>query len=203
MKYYSSIAELPLRNFINVLVDDNIYALLIDGEADLITLQEAWSEILQEYQQSIGDSEHQMYTLLYKELKLLEIDYTIVTELVPVLQLVYRQKFADELNKILETSFEFDWDNQEKYQQELQRCLNRNKAIKIQLELKRKEFEEIEKKNKYEHKKPSREYFLSVLINLSNYAKYQITDQITTFEFCQRVKQLNQYLTSLEKLTPK
>lgn len=207
MKCYTSITELPLSKFIEVYVDNNLYALVIEGEADLEKLNEAWNVIVEQYNAALGDEEQKMYQLLLADLTNLTIDYTIINELVQVLVLRYHKPFADEINSILRTSFAFNWDKPEQYREELKRCERRSNSIKTQIKLKQAEFDSIEKrvtdKNENPNSKPSREYFISVLINLSNHSKYQISENINVYEFCTRIRNLNEYLSSIKELTPK
>lgn len=211
---YLSIHKLPLHKFIDCIVDNNIYALRIKGNPSEIELQQAWNNILQEYTETIGDNEYRLHLSLFRSISELQLTLDQIRSLAAeekrdpvtgditelgILRKLYSRYLCNELNKLLKTSFRLNWADQASYQEELNKCMRRSKAIKISLDLKLLQFEAIEKK--HEDKKGhtyTRPYFISVLINLSNHAKYQIPDTITVLEYCERMKQYNQYAETLK-----
>lgn len=195
-KYYSTISELPLRRFIQVVVDNNIYALIITGKPTDDELYQAWEDIRSEYTDAIKDYESKMIISLEKELLRIKITYQQIVELIDVLKKVYTVQFARELNKLLKSSFKFDVTKPEEYDKELQNATNRSKGIKIEMDLKQINFDAIvSKRAATKSEKPTREYFHGILITLSDFAKYLISeDSITVFEFCERIRRLNQHL---------
>lgn len=192
-QWYRHITELPLSRFIDVVVDDYYAALIITGNPAPEELLLAWAGIQSEYADAIGDHEHRMYVSLFKEVSILAINLQTIEYLVEILEQVYQPELCNMLNKMLLTTFKFDPADPEKYKATLKRCLMRSKGIKIDLELKQGQLKAMEKKNDAESPKPSREYFQSILITLSDHAQYAIQDSITVFEFCSRIKRYTQY----------
>jgi hypothetical protein len=115
---------------------------------------------------------------------------------------VYYVEFANRLNKLLTTNFKFDHTKPVLYFNELTRCINRSKGIKIDLDLKLKQFEviQIQRKEQGDGKKPTREYYQAILITLSDHAKYQIQDSITVYEFSERMRRFDAYCKQVEKM---
>lgn len=196
LNLYQRISDLPLRLFIICLVDNDLSVLIISGTPDDDKLKEAWANIYDEFVNSMGDSENKMYLQLLKEITRLDNKLKIVELIVKVLSTPYRDESANDLidllNKICNTKFKFNDPS------ELQRCINRSRSFKIQLDLKLSQFKEMQKKMEAggSHK-PTKEYFLSLLITLSDHVKYEVTDKITVFDFCERMKRFKKYCEQL------
>lgn len=196
-RLYHSINQLPLSKFIECDVDKNLSALIISGFPSQVELQIAWAEIQGEYADAMGDHEHSLYIRLQRDITFLEITIQQIEILVECLHQIYYEPFLVKLNGLLFTSFKLDPSNPEEYHKILKGCLNRSKGVKLDLDLKRIEFEAIQEKNK--NNKTSREYYQSILITISDYAQYQVHDNITVYEFCERVKRYNHYCKEQEK----
>jgi hypothetical protein len=195
--WYHHISELPLRNFIEVMVNSNLAALITFGSPSQNTLLFAWQDICNQFEDAMGNSEHKVFLILYKEVSLLSATYEQIQFLIKTLLLlndkgIYSPYFYAELNKHLKTSFAFSKENKEQNAELLKRCYNRSKGIKLQLDLKQTQLNALNGKH-VEGKKQTKEYYYSILITLSDHAKYPVTDAITTFEYCERVKRFNQY----------
>lgn len=194
---YRGIDEIPLRDFIEYLIDGNIIKLVKSGiPPDYLSLHERWLEILIDYNDSMGTSEIKLILTVSKEIAVLEYKLKMIHAAIAVMEHNYDQTLADFLNSICVTKYQFKEDKIK----ELKSCLNRSKSFKISLDLKRAQYAGIlEKQNASEGEKPTRKFFIGVLILLSNHAKYAITDSITVAEYCERVKQYNQYCEQLKK----
>ncbi|MBP9845834.1 MAG: hypothetical protein KBD43_07265 [Saprospiraceae bacterium] len=198
MSLYQSINELPLSNFITCLVDNNLLALCKNGSIPTQEqLNEVWVDILQEYTDNIGNNESKMSLSIYKQLIVLDSKLKIVHACIAVLEGDYEESIATMLNEICNTKYNFQGETKIK---ELKSCLNRSKSIKIAFDLKMMEFEGLREKQNNEEK-PSRKHFTSVLIFLSNHAKYNIPDSVTVLEYCERVKQYNYYCQQVKPAT--
>jgi len=184
------------------MVDDNIYALVITGHPSIEQLQLAWAQINQEYADVMGDNEHRMFVSVYRDVKVLETTLKLIHWLIDQLREVYYIEFASRLNALLNTRFKFDHTKPEQYFNELTRCINRSKGFKIDLDLKLAQFEVMQKSRKEqgEGKKPSREYYQAILITLSDHVKYPVSDSITVYEFCDRVRRFSDYCKQVEKM---
>jgi hypothetical protein len=202
LKWYQSISTLPLNRFIDVVVDGNIYALVIEGTPDVHHLHTAWADIQGEHADLIGDSESKLYLTLSKEIALLKITLTQIHGMIESLSNIFYQPHLDNLNLLLRTRYTLNPDKQEEYFKTLNSAVMRSKGIKIDLDLKLLQFKAIEEKNKSTGTKYTREYFHSVLIALSNHAKFHLTaDMITVYEFDTRLNDLVKYNKELEKLS--
>ncbi len=198
-KFYNSISTLPLRNYKEVLIRKNLAALTIEGFPPETELAEAWQDIQEQYAEAIGDGVQREYLRKLRNVTNLNVDFTMVQMAVQQLSIIIPYhlndprdpefKFAFEfyrtdLNRLVSANFQFD--NPATYGQELQRCLNRAKGIKIELDLQTLNFEAFRNKMEKE-KEPDDKYFDSILISLSDLAGYHLNDQITVFEFCERL----------------
>lgn len=199
IKLYTSITDLPLRNFIEVLVDGNYARLIRSGYPGEIEIKEAWTKIMAEYSDQEGTHENKLWLNLMKDVAILETTLVQINTLVEILQQVYYEPFCQRLNSLLYTSFTFNPDQPEEYQKLLKGCLNRSKSLKIDLDLKRLNITAIEEKAQNEGAPYTREYFQSILITVSDHAKYHITDSITVFEFCERIKRFNNYCEQVKQ----
>ena len=134
---------------------------------------------------------------LFKEISILKITIDQVNIAVGILEVTYDEFFAGEVNKLLRTDCKFNWKDQNSYQAECKKCLNRAKAFKISYDLKCLKFDAIQKKQK-PGAKIDRQYFVSILITLSDYAKYRVEDTIKMSEYCERIKRFNEYCDGLK-----
>lgn len=201
--YHQALDELPLNKFIECIVDGNLAALIISGIPAEDQLKTAWENISQQYIERIGTSEYKMYIALYKEINTLKISLNQINIIAQreaegiepgILRLYYVEKLAQELNSLLRTNCKFNYADAKSYHAELDKCIRRSKSIKIQLDLKLLTFDAIEKKNKGKKgQKMDREYFTSILVTLSDHAKYHIADNIKMGEYCERLKRFIQY----------
>jgi len=198
-RLFLHINELPLYLFIDCIVDKRYWALVINGTFTEEEVIAAWEVIVDQYNAALGDSEGKLYLFLYKLIALKEIDIQMIYQAVNILRIVYNKPFADRLNKLLGTSFKFNPDDGEEYLKLLTRCLNRTKGLQLDLDRRKMEFEAIKKRHEGERVEPTREYFQTVLINLSDFAKYPVDDKIKTFEFCERFRRLTKYLEKERK----
>lgn len=205
-KWYRHITELPLNRYIDCLVNRNLAALVIQGFPDQNDLATAWVTIQYEYIDARGDAEYKVYASQLKELNLYNIEYGRTQMAIQGLSDLYtwsvdndlteemrvqREKMASTLNKILTTDFSFDFDDPDKFIANIQRAYNRSKGLKIRIGLLKAHMEALERKFG-EKEQVDETYFRSLLITLSDAAGYQLRDDITVFEFCERLRRLTQ-----------
>lgn len=189
--FYQHIVDLPLNKFIEVSTTGNVSALVISGEPSEEELSSAWGRIMEQYGEAIGDHEATMRINLYKDIYRLQLKINQIALIVSLLRSYYVPKMVTELNRLLVSTLVFDVNKREEYDRRLQTALNKSKAFKIQLDMKVMQYESL-KKGKDEEGGVSKEYFQSILITLSDHAKYPILDTIiTVFEFCERIKRFN------------
>jgi hypothetical protein len=199
---YQSIAELPLYLFIDAIVDDKISSVVKKGIAPAADIQRSWEELLLQYNEALGDSESRLFFSLHKQILQKEIDIRNVECALIMLAAPEKlpesgiKKFQDFLNEILFSDVHLDPDDMDDYQDRLQVWRNMSASIKMARDLKRIQYDAIKEKKKTQGQKPDRTYFQTTLLNLSDYAQYPVTDQISTFEFCERFRRLCKFLDS-------
>jgi hypothetical protein len=193
---YRNINETPLSVFIAVSCDGNLKALIKPTHKEEVPeslLLNTWQELSAQYSEQMGDHEQKMFLTLFKEINKITATIHQVHLLVDVLRKYHVDEFTAELNKTLHTKFKFDYRFPEDYDRDLNRCLKRVKELDLRLEIKRKDFEvlsaKLEKQNN--NARPGREYFIRILMTLSDYAKRPITEDITVYEFVARIKALH------------
>lgn len=197
-KLYQSINELPLNLFITAVVDENLSVIVVFGYPSQEEIEQAWSEINLQYSDAMGDGEYRMYLKLYKEITILSANHQCVFLLIEMLQYTYDPRLLSELNKIISTAMVLDPERPKEYASTLRRCFNRSKALKIELDLKLIQFESIKQKFTENGKKPTRDYFQSILITLTDHAKVRVDDTISVFEFCERINRFNKHVETIK-----
>lgn len=195
-KWYTTIADLPLKIFITCIVTGDLSHLIIEGRPTPQQLAETWAVILQEHADAIGTAEHKLYTSLCRTLIELQHDYNAVETFVPLLQKFYVKEFAKEVNKALRMQFKFDWKNGQLYQKELEKAWKMLKGLKLRIDQKAEQIQAMRAANEGgEPSRPAtREHFLAALVSLSNHVKYRIDDSITVYEYCKRIHDYNEYI---------
>jgi hypothetical protein len=197
-KYYRTIYQLPLSRFIDAQVDKNLFALVISGTPSIVELTAAWESIKLEYADKMGDLEYRMYLNLFKDINRLKATIDEIRELVAILQETYVEKFIRKLNNLLVTNFVFDVSKPAEYDKLLDRCYNMTGGLQLRLELLMNNYKAIEAKHAG-NKEPGREYYLSLLITLSDNAGYGLSESITVFEFCERMARATEKVKTLKK----
>lgn len=194
---YRSITELPLSRWIDMTVDGYLKAIVKEGAPPVDILHQTENELRIQYADAIGDGEYKLYVTAVKEVAVLELTLAQIHHLVGALREVYVPQLANALNKLLLSSLVFDVANPAEYDNTLLRALRRSGGTKIRLELKKLHLAELEKKYTGTTKNATREYYMGVLISLSDSAGFQLSDNITVWEFCERIKRHNKKSESI------
>lgn len=208
MQIYESITELPLNRFIDCLVKDNLYALIIEGDAPPIdVLYRTWNDIIIQYNEALGDSETKMYGELRKEVALLKVTLTQIQGYIHVLRSAPYESNEDEakeLNKLTYSKFAFDPVDKEKYYADLLKCERKSAGMLLRLDLKSAALDAMEKKNPTTNQKPNKEWFLHALITLTDHSQVRVNESdITVFEFCERMRRYSIYVDKMQKAEKK
>lgn len=190
---YRSITELPLSRWVDYVADGYLHALAKTGTPPEAELRAAADELRIQVADVAGDHEYKLYCNTVKEITNLELTIVQVQELVNVLKDVYVEVFAAQLNRLLPNSnLVFDVSKPEQYDRTLQRALNRSKGLKLSVDLKKQKLEALQIKYGAQGTgKVNREYFMGVLLTLSDAARYPLSDSITVWEFYERMKRHN------------
>ncbi len=206
-KYYDSIVDLPLNKFIECLVDKNLYALVITGEPEKEQLQKAWDGILMDYNDQMQDGQEKLHFNTLKEYELIKIDLQKIGMCIQILTaeimfpevVVPEKRYANDLNLLTDSNFPFDHNDPEQFKKDLKRTENRSKYLLVKIGVKKANLDAINSKANTISAKPTKEYFISILNTLSStIAKFQLTDSISTYSFCDWVRKYNDYNKFLE-----
>jgi hypothetical protein len=199
LNLYRSITQLPLSRFIDVVVDGNLYALVISGKPTEQDLTEAWDEIRMQYAEAMKDGEYRLLTSIINEYHRISITYEQVLKFIEILKDRYVPQFAKRLNRYLSTSYKFDVRFPDDYDNDLKRARNNTAGIMLDLKMKQAAYDQaVKKQSAATGDKATREYFISILTTLGNHVGFRITSDISTYEFCDRISRLNKEMEALK-----
>lgn len=217
LKLYQNIHKLPLSRYRDCICDNNLYALVIEGTPTPEELTECWENIKAQVAEVSGNNSHSFIKSLYKEVIELQLRYNDIISTIEQLRLLQthfinrsydvpqylfdKQKdLAKKLNKEVNSSFAFNIFDEEKTYRELDGCVTRAGSLKIKLDLRTMAYEAERKKiTSDKGEKLTHEYFDKVLINISDYAKYEIHEDITVAVFYERVRRYTDYCKTLKQ----
>lgn len=164
---YRGCSSLPMEIFIQCLCEDNLGVLLIEGSANVNQLHEAWVVILAEYHELKGDTiEGSEQWILSRDVARLQNHLYLLEQCVEFLKIRWSDSIADSVNKLGYTFRPLDKEN---YASDLNRVVNKAKTKYIQLQQLIKELEKQVKK--IGDKKPTRDYFDTMLIHIEEMQK--------------------------------
>jgi hypothetical protein len=174
---YRSCNVLPMHLFLDCMIDQRYEAL---GQAPPEVLEETWITILSEYQQLRGDTIEGINQLRLLKLINRTKHHLYLFELcIGRLEKEYSEEVVKCLKKL---GYSFNPANKDPlhYRTELQSCVLRSKTHYIQLEGWLKDLDEAVK----QVKKPTREYYENVLLDLEEMQKVRYTfEEITVYKF--------------------
>lgn len=171
------------------MIEENLQPLIISGQPTIKELQNAWSNIIEEYKKNVADGEYILYLETYRELRELEFLISNIKFCVLFLRKNNTQYFINELNDCLRPfKFIADWNDQVEWKSKLDDCLTRIIGFETQLEMKQISFNSLQKKEDSEEGKADEGYYTSIMITLSDHAGYQLPDTILTLEYVKRLK---------------
>lgn len=189
---YRRITEMPLARWIDLTVDGYTKALVKEGEPPEHELRIAEQDLRIQYSDAAGDQQYRLYINLSKEITELEITLLQIEKLIDTLRTAYHPVLAKELNRVGRFSLVYDVTKPKQYDENLDRAFRRSRGLNVTLQLKRIKITEIEKKYSAKNGGPvTREYYMGMLIVLSDEAGYPLNDQITVWEFLERIRRYN------------
>lgn len=197
LKLYTTL-RLPLSVYRYCAITGDLSRLIVAGKATPEQLQDAWQQICRQYSDTMGDHEYRLYLSLYLNISDLSAEIQVIETLVAVMRKIYLPQYGKALNKMLNTNFVFEWQEQEAYHKLLNRCIVRTGSTKLLLEIKLRQFKAIEAKFA-SGGGVTDEYFDSLLITLTDFAKVRIDDTISTYEFCERFKRMMKHIEKNNK----
>lgn len=201
---YRHISECPLYLFIDALVDEKIHSIVVSGNPDEQQIGQAWAELLMQFHESMGDNESRMFFSLHKQILQKEIDLKQVSLALAMLAgdnenvPCFIPQLLTFLNELFYSNLELYPDDPEDYYHKLNIFRNKSASIRMNIDMKRIQYDSISDKRKGAGQKPDRPYFQTILLNLSGWRQYEINDRISVFEFCELVNRLNKYLETVK-----
>lgn len=197
---HRSCDTLPLTAFIQALCEGDKAGIIIAGSPTDQELEEAWFGVYAHYvdlslNMDIKYSLRLQNEISHLKARLMRIELCVRGA---KLALDFGQR-AEDLVEILRKDYNFpyafDWNNPEAFTKDLQRVVSRSQRWDISAQLKQIELEAYQANQNGE--KPSKVYFTSILIRLSDHAGYRLSaDQLTTAEFAIRKQD---YITYCEQ----
>ena len=197
VKLYRSIHDLPLHRFVECITTDSLHSLIIEGTPSEDELKTTWHKIADQYSASVGNYEYQIYLNCFKEAATLAVDLQNIEFLIEALRKAFYQPLLDALNKAMQTSVVLEGLEKEAYNKELDSLYRRSRGLKIRLHLKKAQYDALSKKFEGTGEKPSRDYFESMMITLSDHAGFQLSMNMSVFEYCERLKRFIQYVEKM------
>lgn len=220
LKLYHDIHSMPLSRYMDCDCDENLFALVITGNATIEQLNDAWANIKEQVAEIGGNDTHSLLRSLYKEVSELSLLYQEIISIVDSLRLtmaicieksydlpqdIFDQQKANhkKLNKYLNSNFKFNIWDVEGYVRDLSGIIIRSGSIKIKLDLRMMAYEQVKSKvqSAGTGEKRTRQYYDRLLINISDYSKYEITEEVTVSKFFERVKRYTEYCKTLQNKT--
>ena len=181
--------DLMMDKFIDVVCDNDLSALVLEGEATPEQLAAAWTNIWYEYCDLCGNEETALIPKLAYDLKLMQLKYEFASGWVKILSVIYDESIAASLREI-GYDYEFSPDT-------LASDLARVKAelifLGVRLKVKKAEFEIISERKPAELEHVERIYFAKIFHAFSAYYKYQWNPKTTTVEqYCMAMRDLSE-----------
>lgn len=182
---FQSITTFPLHKFIELAIDGNVYSVVKEGRPADMEIEKAANNLIQEYNDCIGDATHTAKSKLYRDIVYLSIRLKQIACCIEALNVCKYKPIEDRLNAYLNANLSFN-----NYSVDLPRCIRLMKHVQLKLSMKQSSYETITKAEGGEAL--TREFFYSWLTVLSDASKIYLTDQITTYDFCTRIKRLTE-----------
>lgn len=151
---YRSCSELPLYNFIKILVDNNFSYLVKKQGLIKANVDEAWADIFSEYI-SLSNSAQQNYLLtILKDITFLNNKIILVQSIVNQLLIQHNEELVKQLRSF-GFRYKYDPSNEEAYFNDLRLTITQSKSMLVKIDLRK---AELAKLNKSESKVTESEY---------------------------------------------
>jgi len=137
---YDSCHDLPLRNFIKVMVSGNNKHLLKTGYATPKTLQKAWDKITEQYMELAGDKAQAAVLSIVKEVSQLKNKLFIIQSIIDEMAKYPSGDLANMLRS-MGFNYKFDPANPELYLDDLKRVVSTSKTMLMRIKERKKSLE--------------------------------------------------------------
>lgn len=195
---YRHISEIPLYLFEDAICDDKIHSIVVSGHPTEQELADAWNDLLIQYNERLGDSESRLFFSLHKQILQKEITLQQVDLAIVMLKEAYVPELLEFLNGVFFTRATIDAEDCEDRDRKLNMFKNQKASIRMAIDMKRIQYEAIKKKKGSAGQKPDHAYFQTNLLNLSDFAKYEVTNRISVFQYTERMHRLIKFLETVK-----
>lgn len=187
---YRSITEIPLSRWIDLTVDGYLRALVREGEPPEAETAAAYEDLRIQYADAMGDGEYRLYCDLIKEVTRLQIKLAQIENLIEVSREAFHPVIGQQIGRLLNRRFTWT-ENRAEIDKNLDLAWRSSRSIKIHIDLKSARLEALRSKYEGGGGAITREYYMSLLISLSDEAGFQLPDTISVWEFCERIRRAN------------
>ena len=189
---YEDCHVLPMNNFIECLVKNNLAALIMTGKgASMDVLESKWQSIYLEYIDLLEDESVKDIKMLMTEIHLAEQKFERTRVIVELLTMVHYPELAKELRK-LGYPYEYNPANMDRYKEELKMTYDQAKTSLLTIKQKQNQLDKIRAKDVRE-KKITMADFNSMLVTLSAHFKYQVKPhELTVGQYCEMIKRVRE-----------
>lgn len=195
-KVIDSATGITMDAFIDIMVDDKLELLVVKGNPTENELRTAWEKIYSEYTDALGDDSHRELLTILRDINLLSWQHQRVCILLEVLTVCYVPSAVDELKRYGYV-IKYDPDDLNRYYRDLQSVYERSKTMLVKISVRQKDLEELQQKSTGKH--ANRADFQTMLISLSEYAKYQVSPMhISAYQFAVMMRRCNEYAKGLQ-----
>lgn len=192
-KCHTTIHRLPLRAFIDCLIDKDLSGLVISGAPSQTELESAWDDLLWQYSDALAGPRQEYQADLYKKSLSQEFKVRSLEVFVSILEDYRVAEIIDQLSRLTGEKFKFPLADPVAYEKDLKRCRG---IIALESVILDQLLRQLNESQPADDQKPTRDYFAKILINLSDDAGYEIRDDISVYTFCERI---NRYIQKIEQ----
>jgi hypothetical protein len=179
----NSCADLPLETYIQISIDSDHTRL---GEGDTAA---AWAAIHAEFDSLTGGISHASIFRLSKDINFMSAKLDVIYGITEEMRKYYVPEYGEMLK---EYGYNYEWVlvDEETYHKQIDSIESQAKIIYVQLQAKRKEWDNLAKPGAAT--KITREYFEDWIVELSEYNGFNIDTQTTsTYRFAVMIKRRN------------
>ncbi len=202
-KLYRRTTDLPLDHFITAYCDEDLTALVREGNPPAEAIAQAWDTIQLEWEEKMQDDTYKDIEDIVKEINGYKTQYNAIRTIVEVLRFMpvpaWVEELQPELDRWLGEPYPLDLSSKDTFIAQLEGAMGiatryLTEALAMEATL--------PKVPKTEHaKKVSHDYFDEVIVNLSRYNHYKISKRETTVsEFCVMVQEMRRGIAAAARV---
>lgn len=189
--------DIMMDKFITIMVDGRLELLCVEGVASAAQLQGAWSKIVDEYTEALGDESQGELLSILRDIHILSWQQQRVMIFTEVLSVYYFPEAAAELRR-MGYRLRYDPDRIQDYLQDLKNAVAKAGTLGIRIGIRRKDLEAYYAKKS--GKDATRADFQSMLITLSINFKYQVDPRkISCYQFATMMRSSREQAKEIEK----